>query len=412
MSQVMRRLAGRYRNTDRGAVSALVAVLLSGGVLLGMGAVVVDAGQLYAERQQLLSGADDAAMTAAYSCADAGTCPATGTVAAMQQAANRNMTDGAANVSLLCGRVRGTDFGTCPQPSNLTRCLGSPPDTLNYVQVATATGTSSGKTLLPPAFAGALLGSSYQGTTVGACSRVTWGGVRRLDSVFPLMISKCAWQKATDNGDPSRFADLPSTTWDPAGSLVADLYENPAQSGCAGDTHGSLAVLLGPSDTTCAQGLTAGVPEWGTPATDTGIENAAVWCSVIALLKYYGNLFLELLKIFLSGGNWAPDVLYLPVYDGVDSDTCTTRGGVCAYRYKIIGFAAFEGTGGALNTGSFASPVRPWGHNCYDTDAIFHYYPVANAKLPCFTGFFTKRKLSGTPLSPDDFGVTAFRQTG
>src|SRR5206468_363388 len=125
MSQVMRRLAGRYRPGDRGAVSALVAVLLAGGVLLGMGAIVVDAGQLYAERQQLLAGADAAAMTAAYSCADAGTCPGGGTLAAMRQAANQNAADGASDVSLLCGRVRGTGFGSCPQPGNLTRCLGS-----------------------------------------------------------------------------------------------------------------------------------------------------------------------------------------------------------------------------------------------------------------------------------------------
>jgi len=408
MSQVMRRLAGRYRPGDRGAVSALVAVLLSGGVLLGMGAIVVDAGQLYAERQQLLAGADAAAMSAAYSCADSGTCPAAGTLAAAQQAANQNAADGTSNVSLLCGRVRGTGFGSCPRPANLTRCLGSPPDDLNFVQVATSTRTSSGKTVLPPAFAGALLGPSYQGTTVGACSQVSWGAAQQLDDVFPLMISRCAWQKATGNGDPSRFADPPSSTWNPSDSLAADIYQNPSVEGCPADGHGSLALLLGESDSTCTQALTSGTSAWGIPAVGIEAQSLSAWCTIRAFFKYLVDLISELLKV-IFGLQWAPTVRYLPVYDGVDSDTCVNRNGSCAFRYKIVGFAAFEMTGGAFGAASFAAAVRPWGHTCYDT---FLGIGIFNNKVPCFTGFFTKRKLSGTPVSSDDFGVTAFRQTG
>ena len=54
---------------DRGAVTAVVAVVLGAGVLLGMATVVVDVGRLYAEREQLQSGADAAAWAAAESCA-------------------------------------------------------------------------------------------------------------------------------------------------------------------------------------------------------------------------------------------------------------------------------------------------------------------------------------------------------
>src|SRR6266704_3179830 len=56
------RLLGR---DDRGAVGVLVAILMGGGVLLGMGAVVVDVGQLYSERAQLQNGADAGARAVA-----------------------------------------------------------------------------------------------------------------------------------------------------------------------------------------------------------------------------------------------------------------------------------------------------------------------------------------------------------
>ena len=44
------------RDHDRGAVSPLVVILLATGVLLGMTALVVDVGRLYAEREELQAG--------------------------------------------------------------------------------------------------------------------------------------------------------------------------------------------------------------------------------------------------------------------------------------------------------------------------------------------------------------------
>src|SRR5947208_3628329 len=65
---------GLRRGHDRGAVAGLVAVLLSTGVLLGMAALSVDVGQLYAERRQVQNGADAAALAVAVSCAASTTC--------------------------------------------------------------------------------------------------------------------------------------------------------------------------------------------------------------------------------------------------------------------------------------------------------------------------------------------------
>ena len=64
---IARPLLRLLRRDERGAVGVLVAVLLAGGVLLGLGAMVIDVGQLYQERAQLQNGADAAAVAVAKS---------------------------------------------------------------------------------------------------------------------------------------------------------------------------------------------------------------------------------------------------------------------------------------------------------------------------------------------------------
>jgi Flp pilus assembly protein TadG len=89
----MRRLIARARREERGAVSIIVAVGML--ALLGFVAVAVDIGALYAERAELQSGADAAALAVAQDCAD-GSC--TGTAATAQTLANANARDGATNI--------------------------------------------------------------------------------------------------------------------------------------------------------------------------------------------------------------------------------------------------------------------------------------------------------------------------
>ena len=48
-------------------------MLIAGGVLFGMGALVIDVGQLYQNRAELQNGADAGALAVAKSCAQ-GTC--------------------------------------------------------------------------------------------------------------------------------------------------------------------------------------------------------------------------------------------------------------------------------------------------------------------------------------------------
>ena len=98
----------RRRHHDRGAISALAAVLFGSGVLLGMAALVVDVGLLYTERAQLQNGADAAAVEVAQICATsavADCAPAvTGPVAA--QYARDNAANGEADGERLRRRRR------------------------------------------------------------------------------------------------------------------------------------------------------------------------------------------------------------------------------------------------------------------------------------------------------------------
>jgi len=53
---VHRQLSPNDRGSEAGAIAAIVGIFLGGGVLLGVGALVIDTGSLLYERRQLQSG--------------------------------------------------------------------------------------------------------------------------------------------------------------------------------------------------------------------------------------------------------------------------------------------------------------------------------------------------------------------
>jgi Flp pilus assembly protein TadG len=161
------------RRRERGAVAILLTVLLGTGVLLGVAALVIDVGNLYAERGQLQNGADAAAMVVANDCA-AGSCDDTegvdGQWAPAQKYANANAKDGHTLVTDVCGSWG--KLPTCPAPAaGLAACVGSPPSG-KYVEVRVRTLLPDGSRVLPPIFASAMAGKSgYQGKSLTTCSR-------------------------------------------------------------------------------------------------------------------------------------------------------------------------------------------------------------------------------------------------
>jgi Flp pilus assembly protein TadG len=190
-----RRISSRLRSDERGAIAIIVAVLVGAGVLTGMGAMVVDVGQLYQERAELQDGADAAALGVAKTCALGDCDPDLATQFADDNASA--LTGNTEGVSLVCGSALG--LNACPQGGGaLTTC--PPPTTPNYVDVFTVTQTSGGGHLLPPVFAQTLLGnSSYNGTQVQACSQATWGAATT-GTTAGFTISACEWDQATQLG--------------------------------------------------------------------------------------------------------------------------------------------------------------------------------------------------------------------
>lgn len=215
-------------------IGVLVAVLLGGGVLMGLGALVIDVGQLYQERAQLQNGADAAAMAVAKTCV-LGTC----TPSAAASYANGNAADGSAAVSQVCGSGI---LGACSGGGGgaLTDCPSNPAAGTNYVDVRTATQQSGGGTLLPPVFARSLTGNeNYSGTTVYACSQAEWGGPTAA-TVISFAIPACEWDAATSQG--SVYAQPPPY---PPNTAPAASYDRVlklrtgAGSGCSTEAAGS-----------------------------------------------------------------------------------------------------------------------------------------------------------------------------
>jgi Flp pilus assembly protein TadG len=207
-ASLARLFVARLRRDERGVVGVIVAIFLGAGVLMGLSALVIDAGQLYQERAELQNGADAAALAVAKSCA-LGAC--TPSVAGQLADGNASsLTGGTEGVALVCGSG---GLGSCPASTgSLTSCPPAPAVGTNFVEVYTATQTATGSTLLPPVFARTLLGSSYRGTTVRACAQAEWGPPAAATTTA-LTISACEWDQATEQG--TLFASAPPYSQNP-----------------------------------------------------------------------------------------------------------------------------------------------------------------------------------------------------
>lgn len=153
----MRRLTG----SEDGAVAVITALLMV--FLLGITAIVVDVGLIYAERFQLQNGADAAALAIAQDCA-AGSCPSPGDTAT--RLAGKNSNDG---VSAATAVISGKS-----------------------VTVRTSTATPDGGRAVRHWFAPVL---GIDSTTVEAVAKASWGSPSKA-SVFPFTAPRCIFDSA------------------------------------------------------------------------------------------------------------------------------------------------------------------------------------------------------------------------
>jgi hypothetical protein len=363
---VARPVLWRLRSDQRGAVAVLVAVLIGGGVLTGMGALVIGVGQLYAERAQLQNGADAAALAVARSCAT-GTC----TPGSAGAFANANAKDGVAAVNLVCGSG---SLGNCPpSTSKMTNCP-PPPAGLNYVDVHTESETADGSSLLPVALVRTLPGEAgYKGTAVAACAQAAWGPPAAA-AVSAFTVSACAWDAATSLG--TALAAPPPYPPDsaPASSLdqVLKLGAGPG-AGCPSEPAG--ADGPGAFGWTDDQTGTCGVDIVSSSYADNSGASAGQSCAQALAAAVTGRTPLD-----------------IPVYVSV-----TGTGSSAVYTLK--GFAAFVVTGYQLPGSAAADWLNP-ANTCPASDE-------------CINGYFVQALIPATsPIGGPDLGATEIRLTG
>lgn len=370
MRDVIRRLArptlrllGR---DDRGAVGVLVGVLLGAGVLLGMGALVIDVGRLYQERAELQNGADAGALAVAKTCALGGC--ATGTAVTYADAnANR---DGLSAVPLVCGR--GSGLGGCPASTGVITDCPAAPGSGNYVDVHTSTLEAGGSTLLPPVLARALVGNGgYAGSTVGACARASWGAPTTANTTA-FTISACEWDAATGVG--TSFAPPPPYPPNPAKSFDRVLKLHTTSSGtCATEPAGA----DGP-----------GAFGWTVDATGT--------CQVSVTDNTYkadtGVSAGSTCKDALAAAWAARTPVLIPIYVKITGTGANTT-------YTLKGFAAFVVTGYALPGFKKSDWLDP-SKDCKGSDK-------------CINGFFTHALVPGSGTTGgQNLGATIVSLTG
>lgn len=251
----MRRLSSvamRVRSQrERGAVATLIAILLAGGVVIGMLAVSVDLGNIAYERSQVQNGADATSMSLAQECAaDASNCDPT--TAEVKDLLGANARDGRAQYDAsryntgapgptgVCARGSAAQVGSA-LPSCDSATVNAPIDDLGecpalptwlaaesgipYVETYAATETATGDDELFLPFSRVLAGGEAGDAGVSACARAAWGPLGSSLPSLPIVIGECNWNVATHNG--TRFMEsLPYSPAPKTGAAVPDLRDS------------------------------------------------------------------------------------------------------------------------------------------------------------------------------------------
>jgi hypothetical protein len=355
-------------------VGILVAVVLGFGVLLGFGALVIDVGQLYAEREELQSGSDAAALAVAQACAvDPAACTAAAQAGVAADLADQNATDGTSAVAVLCGGS-GTGLPGCPAAAdNITACVSAPPASGSWAEVRTSTTMPDGSTLLPPTFARTLLGNEdYDGTRVGACARVAWGPPGSASSLG-VTLSTCEWDEVTAGGTtlwPTPDVALPPASAEGIIQLHGTSGASPCPAGPSGwDAPGGFGWLDDPTAT-----CTVTVSADGSFGGDTG-ASASNPC-----------------KDALEEIRDARAAVLIPVFDGVQG----TGSGI---TYHLDGFSAFVLTGYHLP----GLKAKSW---LSDKD-------LCKGDEKCLYGYFVSGLFpTGGDIGGGDYGATVVQLVG
>lgn len=187
----------RLIHDEDGATAVIIAIVLA--AIIGVLALVADAGAIYVERRELQNGADAAALAIAEDCARGlSSCGSPAALAATF--ADGNASDDASNAAIIAFDPSGS------------------------VTVETTTDDGAGGTLVEFAFAPIFAlfgGDGEEGRTVDAQATAKWGTPGSIAGL-PIIVSACEYEHST--GDGTSFTELPI---DPGagGYTTLDLHQ-------------------------------------------------------------------------------------------------------------------------------------------------------------------------------------------
>lgn len=274
--------------SETGAVAVIVAIGMI--ALLGLAALVVDVGAMYAEKAQLQNGADAAALAIAATCADDESdplCQSGSTLAGTY--ADANAGDGA------------------------TAITGATVDkTANSVRITNTNETAAGDQHFSLVFA-RIFGMDT--TQFGAEATAVWSGVGSGPAVFPIIFKRCEFEESIING-----------TWQ-----VLDFH---GSAGCdnnnpSGQNYPGAFGWLDQAAGSCSS-PTLQIGTWA--GGDTGVSFPG---SCQALIDQW--------KAELTAGQQVH--IILPIYD----DGQNTGANV---EYRVSGYVTFEITGWRFTGGN------------------------------------------------------------
>ncbi|WP_433788874.1 pilus assembly protein TadG-related protein [Actinoplanes sp. CA-252034] len=384
------------REGDEGAV-AIIAAMMSAVLIFGIGAVVIDVGLLYAEKEQLQSGADFASWKVAQACiADPAVCTSAGQAANARTYAEKNAKDTRADAQVCVNNQN------CPVWGTAATCPPQPAITGNYdtAEVRTSTRTTDNTRLVPPIFAQALTGGAYQGKQVGACARVVWG-VPIATNALAMGVSKCDWDRMTNGG--TKFYALPGL--DPLlqqTGLYSMLGLQPPVDNAIAINNPLLSWCKNPLDLTSSSGyawLSAlGDCHLNVTTSTTGLQNwvTAPALNLLSAITCTG----ELAEARASG-----QPVLVPIFDSTVGAT-----NILPAAYRIVGFAPFVVTGYTTLLGTLANVPSIL------TNTVPGLASTLCGLQRCVYGYFTKSiipKHMPTQFGTTrNFGLTVIGRTG
>lgn len=391
MRNLIVRIARGARD-DRGAVGVLVAILIGTGVLFGMGALVIDVGQLYQNQAELQNGADAAALAIAKSCSEGSCTPSIATSYADANASG--LTGGTANVSFVCGVNGAATVGTGACGTGNKHCVANPPSGTNYVDVETSTELANGSHLLPPVFARTLVNNgNYQGTTVYSCSQAEWGSPL-IGNTVGITLGYCDWTEATSNG--ATYASAPPYPPNPSSLPVVIDFHDPT--GQEGDTN----CPSGPAGQTASGNF-----GWTADPNNNCTLTSSDFTNIGGITYTYGgntgNNTPSDCQTLLQNAQTNQTVLYVPVYAAYNGQGSKAT-------YTLQGLAAFALTG------------YNFGNNFQVADRITKQVPCSGSgngkgngnSVTCISGYFLHDLVPppGSSLGGQNLGIEAIKLTG